>query len=334
MMTVSVIVSTLDRAEYLQKLLLELEKQDYPLFEMVVVNGPSTDNTEAVLQLFSDRIKIQRCSESNLSKSRNYGIRAASGDICIFLDDDALPCDQGWIRRFAEAFAESDTSRLGAVGGPVKTADTEHCEFKNGLSSDYGMQIFREEDMKGIVPDGIRWTPRIPGGNCAIPRKVLLEIGGFDEFYTYYLDETDVSLRLVRRGYRVRNLPWNFIRHYRAPSKIRRSGYDLRWDVIARSDTYFALKLGADRLPIRIAKTLYLAPKKHFFREIGRAFMARQIGLGEMLRYYSRWSRGFASGFVHGLAVGRPRDYVSKSIKHEFLDYKKNHKPKPERAGK
>src|SRR5262249_4035299 len=141
-----------------------------------------------------------------------------------------------------------------------------------------GMQVF---DAEVPAPPGRhRWTLRVPGSNCAFRRAALVAVGGFDEYFAYYHDETDISLRLVRAGYRIIHLDENAVRHYPARAKPGyNSALQRDWSVIARSDTYFALKNGADPLLVRLPRTVYLAPKKHFHQEVVRGALSRDLGL-------------------------------------------------------
>ena len=63
----SIIIITYNRAHYLESCLCRLELLDYSNFEVVVVNGPSTDGTEGVLELFP-RARICVTEERNVSK--------------------------------------------------------------------------------------------------------------------------------------------------------------------------------------------------------------------------------------------------------------------------
>ena len=87
----SIVVNTLNREKLLKNTLDSFQYLDYPNFEVIVVNGPSTDSTEELLQSRSDKIKAARCPEANLSMSRNIGIAVASGEFVAFIDDDAIP---------------------------------------------------------------------------------------------------------------------------------------------------------------------------------------------------------------------------------------------------
>jgi len=113
----SVVINTYNRAPYLRRLLPGLAHLRGGPFELVVVNGPSTDETHAVLDDYRQRIKLVSCPSRNLSHSRNLGIAAAAGDIVVFIDDDALPDDVHWLARYLDAFAADGADRVGAVGG-------------------------------------------------------------------------------------------------------------------------------------------------------------------------------------------------------------------------
>jgi glycogen synthase len=325
-MDCSIIINTYNRAPYLRRLLAGLERLHGPPFEIVVVNGPSTDGTQAVLEHYAGRVKHVRCPERNLSHSRNLGIAAAAGELVVFIDDDALPGDEQWLERFRLAFVADTTGRLGALGGPVWHRDTERAEFDGGRTSDYGLQVFERgsttktrrhegheelSDLRAFAPsrsgapDGARWVTGVPGGNCAIRRSALVQIGGFDEFFVYYLDETDVCFRLARAGYQIGYLPDNGIRHYAARSAVPGRALLRDWRTIARSDTYFAMQTGADPLPRRALKTLAAAPRKHFAGEILGSLPRGQVSPPDWLRMVAGWGRGVAEGFAAGLHGAR-----------------------------
>ena len=72
-----------------------LRYQSFAEFEVVVVNGPSTDDTTTVLARWAEGIRIVECPEPRLSKSRNLGIAAARGD----KGGDGEQCDdEGYAR--------------------------------------------------------------------------------------------------------------------------------------------------------------------------------------------------------------------------------------------
>ncbi len=98
------VIHTLNRCHSLSHSLASLELLNYARFEVVVVGGPSTDDTAAVLDRYGDRIKRVHVDEANLAVSRNVGIRAASGELVAFSDDDAV-ADPAWLSSLAPCSA-------------------------------------------------------------------------------------------------------------------------------------------------------------------------------------------------------------------------------------
>jgi len=298
-MTASIVINTYNRASCLERLLPSLTRLEGPPFEVVVVNGPSADHTAEVLARHADRIKVVSCDTANLSRSRNLGIAAAAGDIVVFIDDDALPADAGWLQGLVAVFEGDAGDRIGAAGGPSIHRDTEWTEFAGGWTSDYAEQRFTDQPPAGDV-DPLRWCRRTVGNNSAFRRSALVEIGGFDEHFAYYLDEADVCLRLVRAGYEVAYVERAAVRHYPAASPLGEPFIRNR-RLIARSDAYYCLKNGADVLPIRILKTLRLAPRKHFVRELQGLGDEGRISRSDLVRLRKQCRRGTIQGLGLGL---------------------------------
>ncbi len=316
-LTCSVIINTYNRADYLRRLLPSLERQQDAVFEIIVVNGPSTDDTLRVLEPYRDRIKQAQCPKCNLSMSRNIGIALASGDLVLFMDDDALPFDTRWVARFAEAFR--DRPQLAAAGGKVVVGDTEYVEYNGGLTTCFGFQHFDAAQTPPPSPDGEPWLLRVPGGNCAYRRSSLTALGGFDETFVYYADETDVCMRLVEQGAEITHLHDNPIRHY--PQRIIADNRRLaeKYYIITRSDTYFALKNGRGTSRARLFKTIRYARSKHFYRDLMDFRAKKLFSRPEFLFAWRRWFTGFISGLYLGLFS--PRKTAAFSSPPPFLAF-------------
>jgi glycosyltransferase involved in cell wall biosynthesis len=103
---VSVVVPTRNRASLLPGLLTTLDEQDYPEYEVIVVDDASEDETEDVLESWRDdkrRIALRINSPSGSYAARNWGWREASGAIIAFTDDDCLP-EPGWLTHLVAGF--------------------------------------------------------------------------------------------------------------------------------------------------------------------------------------------------------------------------------------
>jgi glycosyltransferase involved in cell wall biosynthesis len=105
-LTVSVILPTRNRAALLRQAVASVVAQTYPRWELVVVNDASTDNTASVMESFADhRVRVVDSDGSGAGRARNVGLRAASGSMIAFLDDDNLMAP-GWLRAVVVAFQE------------------------------------------------------------------------------------------------------------------------------------------------------------------------------------------------------------------------------------
>ncbi|MGH2760722.1 MAG: glycosyltransferase family 2 protein, partial [Actinomycetota bacterium] len=99
--SVSVVVSTYQRARALPGLIEALERQTHPIDEVVIVDNGSTDGTAETLVEIADtsslnvRVVTLAANEGS-SGGRNAGWRAAKGDVIGFTDDDCLP-EPDWV---------------------------------------------------------------------------------------------------------------------------------------------------------------------------------------------------------------------------------------------
>lgn len=239
-LTVSIVICTYNRAAFLQRTLHSLSRLNYKKFEVIVINGPSTDDTERVLKMYRDTIKVGKNELANLSVSRNMGIALAGGDIVAFIDDDAIP-DVMWLDDIVSLYEDAS---VGGAGGKVIGPGDDHFQFENGYVDIWGNADVHCSHSDYNDPNGDRYNMML-GTNCTFLRRALVEAGGFDEYYDYFHDESDMCLRIVRAGYAIRNHRRAYIHHEYAKSHIRASTFDpchLNWYPIAKNKAYFAVK--------------------------------------------------------------------------------------------
>ncbi len=248
-MKVSVVINTYNRCASLRQTLLGLRYQTHRPFEVVVVNGPSTDDTEKVLAEFAG-LRLGHCPEVHLSKSRNVGIGLASGEVVAFIDDDAIP-DPHWLTDLVQGY---DHERVGGVGGIVYGSTGFDLQFNSAATA-----CDRLGNPHWNVPPPY-WDFTLPsaerflnllGTNASFRRSCLEEIGGFDEEIEYYLDETEVCMRVIDRGYLLRQLSNAAVYHRFLPSHLRNQRKVLRRPFpIVKNKLYFALKASVPAMPV------------------------------------------------------------------------------------
>lgn len=118
--TVSVIISTYNRADRLPKAIDSLLRQTRVPDEIIVVDDGSTDNTPEVLAQYGPPVTKIRQDNQGPAAGRNTGLRAATGDLIAFLDSDDV-LTTGSIEKRA-LLLESDPS-YGVVYSNVMMTD-------------------------------------------------------------------------------------------------------------------------------------------------------------------------------------------------------------------
>jgi len=174
---ISVIVPTFNRADALRKCLESLLNQtlDAGLFEIVVVDNNSSDDTELVANDYmtrsDQRIHCIFEPRQGLHFARHTGAKEATSDILAYTDDDAI-CDPGWLEELLNVFEDEE---VGCAGGKILIQwDEEPPSW-----------IFPYEGVLGHLDYGskkraLRDTENINGGNLCIRGRVLWGVGGFN----------------------------------------------------------------------------------------------------------------------------------------------------------
>jgi glycosyltransferase involved in cell wall biosynthesis len=177
-----VIVPTWNEGEYLGKCLSSLKRQSLKRrFEVIVVDGGSTDRTLKIAREYAHRVLV--APGKPVGAARNLGASVAKGDILAFIDADTI-ASKNWLKTTLESF-DSNPMAVGVTGPTIPYE---------------GSRL--DEDMYKMA----RWAqrvslrlgfPHVAGFNCAYRKDAFWRAGGFDE--NRELSE-DVMLRL-----RIRN---------------------------------------------------------------------------------------------------------------------------------
>lgn len=126
---VSVVLTAHNDAAWLRENLVYLLEQDYPHFEVVVVDYLSQDDTQFVLKLLTDyykNLKIVPFKEDvNLFQGKKYplsiGIKSAANDILMLADPDCTPKNLNWLRGMVKGYSNKETKIVLGYCGVKRT---------------------------------------------------------------------------------------------------------------------------------------------------------------------------------------------------------------------
>lgn len=206
----SVIICTYNRATSLIKALLSLTKQSHKEFEVIIIDGGSTDDTKKVVDEFKNKLLIRFYvfDEKQLAIVRDLGWRKAGGELVSWIDDDVV-VSPDWAKSIIEIFRDK---QVGGVSGPtiipsktLKQRDIFFFYNKNGFNKWMGMiwdKVFLEggKYQVGRVFRSGAWSPGsnfrsclryknlvdvdyLEACNMTIRRELVKKVGGFDLNY-------------------------------------------------------------------------------------------------------------------------------------------------------
>lgn len=188
--TVSIVVITRNRADDLVDCLRSCQSQRGPDFEILVVDNNSTDDTrDRVAREFPQVRLIAQSENRGVSEGRNQGIRAAKGDICIQIDDDAIFDGFSVVEHTIQYF-DADP-RLACVGYTIKDATTRQEETKSIPRRD---KLSLDHDYE---------TTYFCGAGFAVRRQAFVAAGMFWAPLVYGSQELDLSYRWIDNGWRL-----------------------------------------------------------------------------------------------------------------------------------
>jgi len=200
---VSVILLSMNRKEMLESCLRSVQKQNFPEFEIIVVDNASCDGTgDMVRSLFPDARYFYLSTNLGVPGGRNYGLRMSTGEFCVFVDDDAVFLDDDALDRVVSYFRSDN--RLGCIAFRIiQPSDGE--EYKSIPRVD-----------KKIIHEDYECS-YFCGAGFACRRNLFLELGMFWGPLFFIGEELDFSYRLVNQGYKILRSYAISVIHYETP---------------------------------------------------------------------------------------------------------------------
>lgn len=329
--TVSVVIATVGRRQCLPNCIASLRRQTYRPLELVVVVGPSEDGSHAYASSLGD-VKVTRVDRLNASFARNTGLRLASGDIIAFIDDDAIATPT-WLEELVRVF-EAEGPTCGGVAGLVvnENGPGRPVQAMNNTINDLGEPIECRLAPSGFNDPESDEFVYFMGANMAVRREAILAVGGFDETYFYPYEDADLSVAIIKAGYRLFHHPKALVHHLPALSHNRRSAFDSGYYAGARHKMYFCLKF-SKRTNWECFRGV-VRGKIYLIREFIQLTRRGHIPLRDAVRFTWNTIRGVTSGLKAGLQYrreGRIPVHLPEYPRPEFLPLKMDSLPRPPR---
>lgn len=276
----TVVIPTLAADSALLDCLRSLDLQTFRDFEVIVVDNSGMRAARALGVRGANVRIIENASNAGFGGAINQGLRESEARWLATLNDDA-EASAGWL---AEIVATGDASPdIGMVASHVRL-DDEHLDSA-------GMLIARDGSsrQRGHRQHPSNWQAAdealLPSGSAAAYRRAMMnDLGGFDQDFFLYCEDTDLGLRAAWRGWRCAYAPLAVVHHRYSHSAGRAS--KLKAWYVERNRVRLVLKNYPSRmLPGALFTSMvrYLWHAFYLIHGSGTAAQFRQSGGSGML---------------------------------------------------
>lgn len=196
---ISLIIPTLNAEKYIRPLLDSVYKQTVQPHEIIIVDSESNDKTIKVASEYRGVKIIQICrDEFDHGKTRDMALKAAKGDVIIFMTQDALPANEFLIEKLvypllnekdvvlttARQIPRSDATRMEKLVRNFNYPDKSQIRSKEDIPS-MGIKTFFSSDVC-----------------AAYDRGVYIQLGGF-EYPIKTNEDMFYAAKVIYSGYRI-----------------------------------------------------------------------------------------------------------------------------------
>jgi len=234
----SVIIPVWNGGAFLPDCLEALEAQSDTVHEIIAVDNGSTDGSAELIAGRYSHVRLFRNTQNlGFAQACNTGMRAATGDVFVLLNQDTL-VEPGWSTALQAAFADTGT---GIVGCKILSAADRSLQHAGGYVHELlGMPFHYGKEESD---DGLRNTPReveyVTGAAMAVQRGVVEHIGLLDErFFPAYYEDVDFCFRAREMRFKVIYWPDAVVFHHESTS----TPSETRWFYFQRGRIRFVLK--------------------------------------------------------------------------------------------
>lgn len=250
---VSIVIVNLNGAAYLGRCLDSIARIKRPTFEVIVVDNNSNDRSKQIIKQYAKRVQaIWNDENKGFCAANNQAATAARGEFLLFLNNDTEVPET--LLAVLVAKLRQDTT-IGIIQPKILLKDEPgHLDSVGGFLTWTGFlnHVGIHEQDRGQYDQG--FPVLSPKGACMMMRaKLFTKVGGFDEDFFAYFEETDLAWRVWLTGKKVlfypgvsilhlmgrttRTLEFNFIQFHsyknRVASLIKNVGTASLWRVFA-----------------------------------------------------------------------------------------------------
>lgn len=188
---VSVLIPVYNCEKYIYQAISSILRQTFKKFELIVIDGGSTDNTLGIIQLIRDRrLKVIERRGLNIPRCRNEGLYYSDAKLIALQDSD----DLSDYERLAKQYLRFCSDKNLVVLGTSYYLINENGEI-------IGKKLLKEK----ITLEDFRRGMQLCNGSVMFRKDVIIKEGLFDPLFAQ-CEDYELYCRLSKKGYKIANL--------------------------------------------------------------------------------------------------------------------------------
>lgn len=223
-MDVSIIIVNYNTFSLTKKCIESIIENTFDVdYEIIVIDNSSSDGSVVKLNYLFKDIRIIEFNENlGFGKANNYGVTIAKSDYLLFLNSDCIVIDN-YLKKILDFHRElSNNFKIGVLGSLLLnnnleiansfgTFPTAYKEIKSFFTNRFLRNNRFQLDID--VEAGFFNVDYVSGANMFMTRELFNKVGGFDDCFFIYFEETDLQYRLSNIGYKSYIVPIKGIIH-------------------------------------------------------------------------------------------------------------------------
>lgn len=290
---VSIIVVSWNGREYIDECLDGVGRLEGVHAETILVDNASTDGTAAYVKERFPWVRLVELPENRgFAGGNNAGVQQARGEYVALLNNDAVP-EPGWLAALlrdarAGAGLVLTTSCVVYAHDPrvIDSAGDGMLRWGGAFKRLHGADVGRAGESMEVFG--------VCGAACLVPRRVFVELGGFDEDFFVSHEDVDLSYRARLLGYRCQYVADAMVRHRgsvtlgrQSPLAIFHGQRNLEWVYLKNTPGWLLLRTLPGHMVYVAAAAAHCARMGALWTFL-RAKGAAVVGVPRMLRKRSR----------------------------------------------
>ena len=207
----SIIIVTLNRKDEIIKCVETILIQDFKNYEIIIIDNNSSDDTSKIIkEKFPDVRLYKTYKNMGTSYTRNAAINFSNGENILFLDSDTYLKDNKTLSDLVKKLK----GEIHALGGESIINEN------NKLISKKKLKLYPNGMIKGYIRNDKNFEKVEVLATCNLltKKKYIKDVGGFDHYFFFYLEDLDLTYRMHKKGFNLYLLDECKIIHYFSPN--------------------------------------------------------------------------------------------------------------------